>query len=266
MTAPPDPLVLPSTAALERVFRLKYGDLAAAGWSPRLRHRFGYFSPDDFYEALVDSLVTEGSSWVDVGCGRDLFPSNRPLAEQLSARAGRLVGVDPAPTLAENPYVHEKVHGMLDDLAGDAQFDLVTLRMVAEHVEEPARLVASLERLVRPGGRAVIYTVNRWSPVPVLTALVPFGLHQPVKRVLWRTEERDTFPTCFRMNTRRRLQGQLGAGGFDEECFAKLDDCRTFSRFRPLLWLELGLRTALRRVGLRYPESCLLGAYRRRNP
>jgi SAM-dependent methyltransferase len=255
---------MPSKADLQAVFDLKHGDLAAVGWSPRLRRRFGYFSPDDVYEALVDRLVTPGCTWMDVGCGRDLFPGNRRLAERLAARCGLLVGVDPAPTLAENPFVHERVSGALDELDDPRHFDLVTLRMVAEHVERPAQLAAALARCTRPGGRAVIYTVNRWSPVPLLTALVPFRMHQPIKRVLWRTETRDTFPTRFRMNTRRRLRSLLADAGFDEESFAYLDDCRTLGRFRALLLLELTAWAALRRLGLRYPESCLLGVYRRR--
>jgi 2-polyprenyl-3-methyl-5-hydroxy-6-metoxy-1,4-benzoquinol methylase len=37
------------------------------------------------------------------------------------------------------PWVHEKVAGILDDYDGKGQFDLVTLRMVAEHVADPER-------------------------------------------------------------------------------------------------------------------------------
>ena len=109
----------------------------------------------------------------------------------------------------------------------------------------------------------VVYTVNRWSPVPLATSLIPFSLHQPVKRVLWRTDEKDTFPTCFRMNSRGKLRRLFAAQGFTEAGFAQLDDCRTFGRFRPLLFTELTIRAALRAIGLGYPERCLLGVYRK---
>ena len=110
----------------------------------------------------------------------------------------------------------------------------------------------------------VIYTVNRRSPMPLLTTLAPMGLRHKVKRWLWNTDERDTFPTRFRMNTRRRLAGQLDAAGFDEVAFDYLDDCRTFARFRAMHWLELTGARVFRGIGLRYPENCLLGVYRRR--
>ena len=74
---------------------MKYGAPEQAGWGPRMRLRFGYFNPDDHYEAMVDRLVTPGSSWLDVGCGRKLIPSNVPLGEELSKRCGLLVGVGP---------------------------------------------------------------------------------------------------------------------------------------------------------------------------
>lgn len=264
MTPRPDPVALPDRASLERIFQLKYGKPADLGWGPRMRRRFAYYTPDDVYEAVVDSLVTEGCSWLDVGCGRDLFPSNGPLARELSQRAGLLLGVDPAPTVEENPDLHESVRCGIEDFETDRRFDLITMRMVAEHVERPEQVLAALRRSAAPGAHIVIYTVNRFSPVPLITGIVPFALHHPVKRVLWRSEKKDTFPTCFRMNTRRRLREQFESTGFAEAGFFYLDDCRTFSRFRPLLFGELSVRWLLQRCGLRYPENCLLGVYRAR--
>src|SRR5205823_1700311 len=99
----------------------------------------------------------------------------------------------PDANLEENPFVHRRVRGTIDRLAWDHPFDVVTLRMVAEHITEPAAAVAALARLTRPGGKVVVYTVARWSPAALAARVIPFGLHHAIKRVLWRTEERDTF-------------------------------------------------------------------------
>src|SRR5262249_26080851 len=108
--APIGPLLrLPDDTVLQQVFALKYGPDAELGWGPRLRAAHGYHTPDDWYEALLASVVVPGIRWLDVGCGRELCPNNRALASVLAARAGRLVGLDPDPTLQENPFVHEKV-------------------------------------------------------------------------------------------------------------------------------------------------------------
>ncbi len=260
----PNETLLPlAREALAATFRLKYGQSGEFGWGPRMRARFGYFNPDDQYETLVATLVSNTTRWLDVGCGRDLFPSNRRLSRELASRCAFLTGVDPDDTLDQNPFVHAKAKVATEDFTTDRGFDLITMRMVAEHIAQPERVVATLARALNPGGRLVIYPVNRFSPVPLVTGLVPFKLHHPIKRILWRTEEQDTFPTCFKMNTRRRLQELTAAVGLREEAFAYLDDCRTFGRFRALLFGELTLWRLLKAVGLRYPENCLLGVYQR---
>src|SRR5690606_13752672 len=153
---------------------------------------------------------------------------------------------DPDPTLLENPWVHEKVSSGIDNYDGGGAFDLETLRMVAEHVADPDACVRSVARALRPGGVAVVYTVFGGSPVPLLTRLAPMGLRHVLKRWLWGTEQKDTFPTRFRMNTRGALRRLFAGVGMDEEAFLRLDDCRTFARFRSLHELELRLARACR--------------------
>lgn len=253
----------PERAILEKVFRQKHGDPATTGNSPRRRHRYGYFTPDDVYEAVVAQLVGSGCTWIDVGGGRDLFPSNSKLARLLADRCHHLVGVDPSPNIDENPYVHERARCLIEDFQGEQTFDLATMRMVAEHIAEPRPAILSLARLVKPGGKVVVYTVNRWAPVTIASWIVPFRLHHPIKRLLWKTDEIDTFPVAYRMNTRGVLAALFEQGGFRESAFAYLDDCRAFHRSPVLNHVELALWKALNTLGLRYPENCLLGVYER---
>ena len=251
-------------SALDDSFTLKYGSPDVCGDGPRMRWRSNYFTPDDHYEALLSTLVGEGTRWLDVGCGRFIFPNHPKLAEKLSKRCAHLTGLDPDRTLEENPYVHERVHAMLDDWTPDRPFDVVSMRMVAEHVADPAAVARSLAAAVAPGGRLVIYTVHRLSPGPLLTAIWPFALRHGVKKWLWRTEEKDTFPTHFRMNTRAGLSQLLANVGFETEACELVDDCRTFARFLVGQRLELWGRKLFRALGFRYPEVCILGVWRRR--
>lgn len=246
---------------LETLFRVRNGKPETTGWRPRTRHRFHYFTPDEYYEAIVAKLIDSDCRWLDVGCGRDIFPGNRPLARLLADRCQLLVGVDPDRTLEENPFVHERVRSSIEDFQSNQTFDVVTMRMVAEHIPDPDRAMASLARLTKPGGKVVIYTINRWSPVPIITRITPFGLHHPIKRFLWRTEKKDTFPVTYKMNTRTRLARLFESCGFQECYFVYLDDCRSFSRFRMTLFMELLCWRFLRVFRIRYPENCLLGVY-----
>jgi 2-polyprenyl-3-methyl-5-hydroxy-6-metoxy-1,4-benzoquinol methylase len=256
-------LRMPDRAALRQMFHLRYGAPDRLGWGPRLRLAHEYFTPDDVYEALVAGLVAPGTRWLDVGCGRELFPNNPGLAATLSRRCARLTGVDPDPTLQENPWLHEKVAAGIDAYDGGAAFDLVTLRMVAEHIADPAACVRGVARALAPGGLAVVFTVFAGSPMPLLTRAAPMGLRHKVKAWLWGTQPKDTFPTTFRMNTRGALRRAFAGVGMHEVAFARLDDCRTFARFRWLHELELRAMRVCRALRVPYPEHCLLGCYRR---
>lgn len=259
----PPATVLPTPADRARLFALKYGDPAATGPNPRRRHAHDYFLPADVYEAAVANAVAPGCDWLDVGGGTSPFPDNPKLAAELAARANRFVGVDPSANVFDNPYTREKHQGFVEDYASPTPFDLATLRMVAEHVTDPAGAIGALGRLVKPGGRVIVLTVDLWSPITVVSRVVPFDLHYPVKKLLWGGEEKDTFPTAYRMNTRADLKRLFARGGFRESEFAWVDDCSAFSRFPLLNTLELVARTALRTVALRYPECNLLGIYQR---
>jgi SAM-dependent methyltransferase len=248
---------------LEHVVGLKTQARTAIGWSPRLRRRFGYYTPDEWYEATLFRLVEPKTDWLDVGCGRDVFRSNYPLAQKLAARCRQLTGLDPSDNIDENALVHEKVKSLLEDYRPNRGFDLITLSMVAEHITDPRAAVQSLAGLTRPGGRVVIYTVNKWSPVTLLSAASPLSFHHWTKRLFWDAEEKDTFPTAYRMNTRRALRDSFGHFGFEEEKFLRLDDCRTLGMWRWSSAMELVTWKVLRAVGLHYPENCLLGIYRK---
>ena len=252
-----------AAGAMPAILVEKYGPTETQGWGPRLRASFGHATPDDWYEASLDALVMPATVWLDVGCGRDLFPSNAGTARRLADRCARLVGLDPDDNIDDNPFVHERVKLPIEQYHPAQPFDLVSMRMVAEHITDPEAAVATLARVVAPGGAVVVYTVSKWSPAALVAAATPIAFHHFIKRILWRVEERDTFPTAYRMNTRASLSGVFARHGFREEDYLLLADCRSTTRFRWLNRLELALERGLRALGIPYPETCILAVYRR---
>ncbi len=248
---------------LKSLFRIKYGDPEKTGWGPRRRLKFGYYQPADYYEAVVRRCVTDGCAWLDIGGGSSPFPDNPKLAHELSQRAGLMVGVDPSANVLANPFLTECAQCLIEDYETDHRFDILTLRMVAEHVTQPERVVGALKRLTKPHAKVVVFTVNRRSPVTLASRITPFKLHHPVKKLFWGGEEEDTFPTAYRMNTRRTLKKQFADGGFEERYFTHVDDLSVFGGFKVLNYVELGAWRMFKSVGLRYPENCLLGVYQR---
>jgi hypothetical protein len=65
------------------------------------------------------------------------------------------------------------------------------------------------------------------------------------------------------MNSKAVLKRILEENGFQEVAFWYLDDLSALGRFRIGSYLELVAWRTLRALGLRYPENCLLGVYRR---
>lgn len=246
---------------LGRLFLQKYGNPDHVGWSPRQRYRAGYYLPADIYEATVSQFVSEGCQWLDIGGGHQLFPENPALARELAARCAAVVAVDPSPNVLKNAFATERVQSTIEAYRADRQFDLVTMRMVAEHIDDPDAVAATVARLLRPGGVIVIFTVNEAAPLTIVSQLTPMWLHHAIKGRFWGTQEEDTFPVQYKMNSRERLSDLWTGVGMSEVVFQYLDDLSTWGRFKHMSRLELAAWRVFHRLGWTYPENCLLGVY-----
>jgi hypothetical protein len=95
----------------------------------------------------------------------------------------------------------------------------------------------------------------------MVAAVTPFSLHHRMKQILWGGEERDTFPTAYKLNTSTDVEKHCTANGLRRILFRYLDDCRITGEFRVLNYGELTMRRVFAAVGIRYPESCILAVY-----
>lgn len=148
---------------------------------------------------------------VEVGCGRGASVDvGRPGGawQDLRGPGRRVVGIDPADAGSDNPVIDEfRLIGPdgrwpLDD----ASADLAVSDFVLEHVTEPDAFVAELSRVMRPGGLFIARTISRTSPLAAVARLIPDDRHaKALSRLQPGREDRDVFPTAYRMNTRRDL-------------------------------------------------------------
>jgi 2-polyprenyl-6-hydroxyphenyl methylase/3-demethylubiquinone-9 3-methyltransferase len=110
----------------------------------------------------------EGLTLADIGCGGGI------LAESLSELGASVTGIDPAPNNIAVAKRHAKKSEQESKMAIDyrnvtaealaesgATFDIVTALEVIEHVEGQKAFVATLARLVRPGGLLFLATIDR---------------------------------------------------------------------------------------------------------
>lgn len=168
----------------------KFDELAQRWWDPagpqKALHalnpvRLGY---------VAERCHLRDSAVLDVGCGGGL------LSEAMALGGARVTGIDLAPNLLKVARLHGLESGLKVDyrevsveaLAAEAPaaFDAVTCMEMLEHVPDPASVIDACARLLKPGGRLFVSTLNR-TPAAFALAIVgaeyiarllPRGTHQ----------------------------------------------------------------------------------------
>ena len=94
------------------------------------------------------------------------------------------------------------------------------LGLHVEHVANPAWLAAELSRILKPGGWICARTPNKYGYISVFARLVPDSLHDVVLRIVQPQKKSiDTFPTLYRLNTRRDLRRYFSEYHFEHVVF-----------------------------------------------
>ena len=168
----------------------KFDEVAGRFWDPH-----GEFRPLHLLNPVRAAYVAQhvklaGARVLDVGCGGGL------LAEALARAGAQLTGIDLAPGMIEVARLHAAESALAIDYrvssaealaASDVPaFDAVTCMEMLEHVPDPAASVATLARLVRPGGALFVSTLNRnlrsfllaIVGAEYLLGLIPRGTHE----------------------------------------------------------------------------------------
>lgn len=161
-----------------------------------------------FY-SRINALIRPDYTVLDLGAGRgeqlEGDPTYRKALATLRGKVARLYGCDVDDAVRSNPFLDEAA--VFDPAGplpyGDGMFDLVYSDWVLEHLDNPARFVAELERVLKPGGWFCARTPNKWGYIALGARLVPARLGARVLSVVQPArQERDVFPKHYRMNTR----------------------------------------------------------------
>ncbi len=201
--------------------------------------------------------LARGLDVLDVGCNHGY--GTRVISE--GARS--IVGVDVSPTsIAEarrrHPHLRfEQVDGSTLPFE-DASFDLVTSFQVIEHVADVPPFLSEIDRVLRPGGRAVLTTPNGLLRLtPGMRPWNPFHVREYSPDELRRTVQ-EVFPSV-------EVRGLEGPKAFERIERARVMRARRMAEwrrvggpaFRAAAMLQGRVNRLRKRAALRVMESSL---------
>ena len=188
----------------KKFFNLKY-------WDERLYPAPASRDPVVGFLERMGELIGPGMSVLDIGAGA----GERSLYDYKS-KCERMVGVDVDPRVVDNPLLHEGVQANANSLPfQDNQFDLAFSVYVLEHVDQPEVFCREVARVLKPGGQYWSITPNKIHYVPMVAALTPTRFHKWLNSKRGRDTE-DTFPTCYKLNSKKDLRHHFGNVGMAE--------------------------------------------------
>jgi SAM-dependent methyltransferase len=223
-----------------------------------------YYAGRRFHDALYRDLIRRylepGARLLDAGCGRYLR-----FCHEFSPVA-HVIGIDLERSFeTDNTRAPYAIRGDIGALPFPSErFDLVISRSVVEHLEDPPRVFREFFRVLRPGGKIVILTPNKYDYVSLIAAITPYRLHRFLVSRIFRVPEDDVFPTLYRANTLSAIRKAMNAAGLVEREMNTINHYPAYLMFSPALFRLGVLYERLTSLNmLRSLRGSILGVFER---
>jgi ubiquinone/menaquinone biosynthesis C-methylase UbiE len=163
------------------------------------------------YRDELRELLDPKNLWLDLGCGRQLFPDWMPnlknIQKNMFARCQYYIGIDyDLASLHDNKLTKSKIFGNIEKLPiRSGSMDVVSSNMVVEHVKDPDNLFLEVKRVLKSDGVFIFHTANLLNYGTFLSKLIPQGIKNRIIKYLENRDDEDVFPTYYRINTPSKI-------------------------------------------------------------
>jgi 2-polyprenyl-6-hydroxyphenyl methylase/3-demethylubiquinone-9 3-methyltransferase len=196
VNANPPPLEAGAGGNADQAELARFDALAARFWDSHGDFRPLHLLNPVRLQFIAARTALAGHRVLDVGCGGGL------LSESIARAGAQVTGIDLAPGMIEVARLHAAESSLsidyrmaaAEELAQQSpgRFDVVTCMEMLEHVPDPAAMIATLAKLLCPGGDLFISTLNRNLKSFLLAIvgaeyvlrLIPRGTHEYERLIL----------------------------------------------------------------------------------
>jgi len=198
--------------------------------------------PGEMFFQRVKALGSAESDIAEIGCGRE-----SGFLRRLASNYRFLYGFDPEITTPSQQGNIRLAPGFAEHLElGNESVDVLTSMDVIEHLADPRKAFVEFMRVLRPGGRILLITPNKFHPPLFAARLLSHRTRQRLNSFVTGTKDEDTFPTYYALNSVpacELLARDLGLNVIKAEYVSNHPQYLMFSRlsYRMGVALERGL-------------------------
>jgi SAM-dependent methyltransferase len=153
--------------------------------------------PGEVFLHRVKALGGAERDLLEVGCGREAG-----FLRSIGSSYRYLYGFDPEISAPSQQGNIRLAPGFAEHLELENEsVDVLTTIDVVEHLSDPRKALAEFMRVLRPGGRILLLTPNKFHPPLFAARMLSHRTRQHLNALLTGTKDEDTFRTFYHLNS-----------------------------------------------------------------